>query len=151
MSQEQARIWIILASLAITCALMLFFFVAPTVGYPLESKQALQLLELVLPLFLGYLGAASHFLFRSDRGTRPRHMRRQQLALLVRGPVLVFAFVVVGLLFAFGWSNRSAAAAGVGMSYDTLSGSLSAALGLLAATTSVMVSYLFSIAGPRKK
>jgi len=149
MSLEQARTWTIAASLALTCALMFFFFVAPSLGYPLEPPQALQLLEIILPLFLGYLGTASHFIFRPRFKDVQLTGRREQLGLLVRGPIYAFGVAMSGLLFAFGWSNRLAAPAGVGMSFETLSGSLAAALGLLAATTSVIVAYLFSASDPR--
>ncbi len=146
MDTDNARSWVINASLLITAANFVFFFVAPAVGFPLTFDQAARLLEIVIPVFLGYLGSATHFLFRPYR---PRAHRApvhssKLLGILVRGPVVVFGIATLAAIFAFGFSNRKSAPPGVGMGIDDLAGALAASLGLLAVTTSVAVSYLFS-------
>jgi len=49
------------------------------------------------------------------------------------------------VLFAFGYSNRASAPQDSGMSVDSLAWAITAALGILTASTSVAVSYLFSL------
>ena len=67
------------------------------------------------------------------------------LGLLVRGPLWVFGIAAIAIVFAFGFTNRAGAAAGSGMSVDALAGSFTAVIGLLAVTTNVAVSHLFSL------
>jgi hypothetical protein len=146
MTTDAARNWIVAASLGITAVDFVFFLLAPALGFPLTFDQAVRLLEIVLPVFMGYLGSATHFLFRIPPADAPAevHPPGGLLGLLVRGPIIVFGLATFAAIFAFGFSNRSMATAGSGMSLDALAGSLSAALGLLSVTTNVAVSYLFS-------
>lgn len=145
MDIEVARTWIVMATLAITGANFLFFFTAPTLGFPLTFEQAVRLLEIVLPVFFGYLGSATHFLFRTGRPTELAQASSSSklLGLLVRGPVIIFGLATFSAIFAFGFSNRRGAAPGEGMSVDALAAALSATLGLLAVSTNIIVSYLF--------
>jgi hypothetical protein len=66
---NDARKWLVLASLSMTAVLFVFFIIAPAFGFPLTFGQARGLLEIILPVFLGYLGSASHFVF-SQRSAR---------------------------------------------------------------------------------
>jgi hypothetical protein len=138
-----ARRWLLLATLVITGAVLVFFLVAPSVGYPLEFSQSLRLLEIVLPVFLGYLGASALFLFKAgDSQDSPFGARAATLVgPLVKGPVVVFALAMVALIGAFGFANTVGGASG--MSVDNLAAALSLLLGLLTVTTNVVVSYLF--------
>lgn len=56
MSVYQARKWLIVASLTMAAASFSFFMLAPVFGYPLRYSQAQLVLQIVLPVFLGYLG-----------------------------------------------------------------------------------------------
>ena len=120
---------------------MLFLFVCPVFGFPLEFPKNLDLLQIVSPVFLGYLGSATHFIFQNP--VKPVPVQRQFLGLLVKGPIIIYVLVVIGAIAAFGYSNRINAAAGSGMSVNNLATALSIALGLLAVTTSVLSAYLF--------
>jgi hypothetical protein len=139
---------IILSSLGAICLLLLFYILSPVLGYPLEYDQAIRLIQINVPVFLGYIGSATQFLFTGDtaRATLIDPRLAPLLKLLVPGPLVVFAIVNVAVLFAFGWTNRAAAPAGVGMTVDTLSIFLTTALGILTVSTGVIVSYLFSTA-----
>lgn len=145
MNPDDARKWLVTASLIITGALFLFFILAPAFHYPLQFKQARSLLEVLLPVFLGYLGSAAHFLFRVEGA--PQVVRSVQspalLTLLLKGPVVIFTIAVTAALIAFGVMNRSGQNDGGGMTIQDLSGILSLALGLLTITTSVLSAYLF--------
>jgi hypothetical protein len=124
-------------------AILVFFLLAPSIGYPLEFSQSMRILEIVLPVFLGYLGTAALFVFRSSPTPEaaPPDNVVNLINVLVKGPIVVFGIVVGALVLAFGRLN-SAEGAG-GMSLDELAAGMSLVLGLLTVTTNVMVAYLF--------
>src|SRR5688572_452864 len=107
MTVEQARTWLIGSSLGITAANALFFLVAPTFGFPLDSDQGTRLLQIAVPAFTGYLGSAIHFVFSTSATMEPRHGKgvSKQFGLLVRGPVLIFIVWAGAAIVAFGVSN----------------------------------------------
>jgi len=146
MTKQAARIWLIKASLSITGVTFVFFLLSPALGYPLSFEQSIRLLEIVTPVFLGYLGSATTFLFGKETQMSDVTIRgpKELLQLLVKGPVYVFGIATLAAMVAFGYSNRTDALSGSGMSVDLLAGGISAALGLLAVTTNIIVSYLFS-------
>ena len=120
---------------------MLFLIAAPAVDFPLSYPKNVDLLQIVSPVFLGYLGSASHFIFQNPPSEVP--VQNQFLGYLVVGPILIYVVVVSGSFAAFAYSNRLGAPAGSGMSVDALATTLSLALGVLAVTTGVISSYLF--------
>jgi hypothetical protein len=140
---DRSRRWLLTASLTATGANLLFFILAPALGYPLEFHQSLRMMQILLPVVLGYLGSMAAFLFQT-----PRHVRLHPRALpllepLVRGPLIIFGVASVSAIFAFGYTNRAAAEPGTGMSVDTLSGTITISLGILTVTTNAIVAYLF--------
>jgi hypothetical protein len=149
MTINEARRFIITASLIATGATFVFFLVAPAVGYPLTWVDVPRVFEIILPVFLGYLGSATHFLFRARQDTKDIQLRDPggMFGLLIRGPLAVFGVGIIALLFAFGYVNRIGAPNGSGMGVDELSHSLTALVGLLAVTTNAAVGYLFSLGG----
>jgi hypothetical protein len=138
---DDARKWLIIASLGITGAQMLFFVTAPAIGFPLQYPKNLDVLQIISPVFLGYLGSAAHFIFQNPPATIS--IQNQYLGLLVKGPLAIYTIVVVGAIVSFWYANRPDALPGTGMSVDNLATALSLALGVLAATTGVITSYLF--------
>jgi hypothetical protein len=146
MDLNDARRWLVVSSLSITAAALMFFVSAPAFGYPLTWEQGTRIVGIIIPVFLGYLGSATHFLFQKRK---PRAARISDVSeigmILVRGPIVVFGLVCLTTLAAFGYSNRLHAPAGSGMSVDTLAWSITSVLGLLAVTTNIAVSYLFAI------
>jgi hypothetical protein len=147
MTIDGARKSIIVTSLVATGLVFVFFLVAPPLGFPLEWDQGQRVIEILLPVFLGYLGTATHFLFHSNKPQvlPTLELQNSLLGLLIKGPIWVFAIACAAILFAFGYSNRSTAPSGSGMSIDQLSWAFTAALGILAVTSSVAVAYLFSL------
>jgi len=143
-----AQKFIILTSLGVIGVLLVFYVIAPVFGYPLEFEHSIRLIQINTPIFLGYLGSATQFLFTGN--TARSAVIDEQLAPLLRillvGPIVVFAIATVACLIAFGLSNAKSASPGIGMTIENLSVLLTAALGLLAVTSSVFVSYLFSTA-----
>jgi hypothetical protein len=157
---QQARNWVVLASLVACGATFVFFLLAPVFGYPLLWRESLRILELIVPVFLGYLGAAAYYAFRHTgkhseisvpNTSRLKHSEisvpntSRLMSLIIKGPVILFAIVSVAILIAFGVSNAQTAEQGLGMSVENLAVAFTAALGILTVTTNAAVSYLFSI------
>ena len=146
MNLNDARQFLVISSLSITTAALMFFISAPAFGYPLTWEQGTRLVEIIIPVFLGYLGSATHFLFQKRKRRTSRLSDISHIGpVLIGGPIIVFGLVCITTLATFGYSNRIDAPAGSGMSVDTLAWSITSVLGLLAITTNVAVSYLFAI------
>ena len=145
MTVNGARRWIILASLSITGFQIIFLLIAPILFYALKYPQNIDLLQIISPVFLGYLGSASHFVFA--RSAARSNGKPLFLEPLVKGPLLIYVAGVVAAFFSFFWSNRSGAPLGTGMSVQQLGNALAILLGILAATTGIITSYLFSVPG----
>jgi len=146
MTPDQARTWIIRTSLLLTTALFAFVVIAPTAGYPLDpsSNHVIRLLQIVTPVFVGYLGSAAHFVFGDTSGSASNQPQLSPNAvLLIKGPVLAWVVMSTLCFTAYGLSNRPSAAPGSGWSFDFLSGLLTVTLSLLTATTNLAVAYLF--------
>lgn len=94
MTIDSARKWLIVSSLVITGSQMLFLLVAPTIGFPLSYPKNLNLLQIVSPIFLGYLGAASHFIFQNPAPAVP--VQNRFLGLLVKGPLVIYVLAAGG-------------------------------------------------------
>jgi hypothetical protein len=82
---DHARSWLIVSSLTITGTQMIFLLVAPALQFPLEYPKNLYLLQIVTPVFLGYLGAATHFVFKTPSPAAATN--NQFLGMLVVGPL----------------------------------------------------------------
>jgi hypothetical protein len=148
MTTRTARLAIVVYSLGITGFLIVFLILAQPLGmrFDFGQEQNLRLIDIVLPTFFGYLGAASHFIFNSDRGRAVEAENQALLGLLIHGPFLIFIFSVSALFFAHYVSHRPLAIDEPRidrMDFGTLSRYLSICLALLAATVSVVSSYLF--------
>lgn len=141
MTTEDARKFILLASLGITGLQMVFLFAAPAFGFPLTYPRNLDLLQIVAPVFFGYLGSAAHFVFRTPAPTVPAN--NELLGILTRGPIAIYVVAMAAAFGAFAYSNRAGASPGTGMAVENLATATSIALGLLAVTTGILVSYLF--------
>ncbi|MFL9829094.1 hypothetical protein, partial [Rhodoplanes sp. SY1] len=92
MTTDRARRILIIASLAITGLQIVFLVIAPVVDYPLTYPKNLDLLQIVTPVFLGYLGSAAHFVFKpaqADETTASPY-----LGLLTVGPLVIYAAAV---------------------------------------------------------
>ena len=143
MTIDLARKWLIVSSLSITGVQIVFLLIAPVLGYPLEYPKNLDLLQIVSPVFLGYLGSASHFIFQNPAPDVP--VQNKFLGLLVRGPIAIYVLAVSGSFIAFGYANRASVEPGKGpaMSISNLATALSLCLGVLAVTIGIISSYLF--------
>jgi hypothetical protein len=148
MRVSDARSWLIRASLLLAAATLGFFLAAPVAGYPITQKQGFSLIQLVFPVFAGYVGSAGFLLFRYARrpakGEAAEEAREvPNLGLLVRWPIYLWAGLFALFIFLFGFTNRAAAPVGDGWSVEDLGMAITAALSLLSVTTNVVIAYLF--------
>jgi hypothetical protein len=148
MAAQSARLAVVLYSLAITGFLIVFLVLAQPLGmrFDFGKEENLRLVDIVLPTFFGYLGAASHFLFNANRGRDIEAQNETMLKVLIHGPFLIFIAAVSSLFFAHYVSHRPLESAEPRidqMDFGTVSRYLSICLALLAATVGVISSYLF--------
>jgi hypothetical protein len=145
MTPDQARTWIIRTSLILTTSVFAFVVIAPTVCYPLDpsSNHIIRLLQIITPVFVGYLGSASHFVFSDSAPAANQQQLSPNAVMLIKGPVLAWIVMSTLAFTAYGLSNRASAAPGSGWSFDFLSGLITITLSLLTATTNLAVTYLF--------
>jgi xanthine/uracil permease len=143
MTIDQARSFLISSSLLITGCQIVFLLVAPAINYPLMYPKNINMLQIITPVFVGYLGAATHFIFKSP--VPQVEANKQFLRPLVVGPIIIYVLAFVAAFGTFGYTNRSGAPIPGGMSVDNLTTALSIILSILAATTGVLISYLFAV------
>lgn len=142
MTQDAARKWLIFANLTVIGAQLVFLFLAPSLGYPLQSPKNIELLQIITPVFVGYLGAAAHFVFKAPAPAI--RAKNQYLGLLVKGPFVVYALAVVAIFVNFGLSNRADAQIGEGTSVEALTTSMTLCLAVLTGVSGVLNAYLFA-------
>lgn len=147
MTVKQARFFIVNMSVLGTAGTFLFFMIGKPLGYPLSWSQVQRVVEIVLPVFLGYLGAASLYVFgQKGKNDDVSFGQNEDLAgRILRSSAWTFALILAAILFAFGYTNRPNATQDEGMSIDTLSWAVTAILGILNVSTNVAVTYLFSV------
>lgn len=146
MTVENARTWLITASLLITGGCFLFFILAPTFSYPIDSDQSVRILQIIIPVFIGYLGSATYFVFNNQTtsGNLSFQGNSKQVKLLIQGPVYLFCIGLVAILIVFWKGNSASAPPGAGMEIDGLATWVTVLLSILTVTTNVIVAYLFS-------
>lgn len=144
MTNNGAREYLVLSSLVITGVQSLFLVVAPAIGFPLRYPDNMHMLEIISPVFLGYLGSATHFIFSGNTMHESSKKSNDLLGYIVVGPIVIYGIVTIGAFSAFGFLNRSGSAIGSGMLPENLATALSASLGVLAVTTGIITSRLFS-------
>jgi hypothetical protein len=127
--------------LGLTAATIMFFLLAPALGYPLEFDQGWALAQISVPVFAGFLATATQFATVEHGGgdeTAP-----PLLAWLIFGPATIYLFGAAAVLFVFWSTNRADAPLGGGMSTQLLSTILTALLGLVTITSNIAIARLF--------
>lgn len=140
---QTERLWLLTADLGLTGFIIAFFVIAPAFGYPLTYDESYQVMQIVFPIFVGYLATAVVFVVRPVADQEIDAQRLSILRLLIRGPIFVFAIGVVIVWIAFGYSNSRYVTPGLGMTLKVFSNLHAALLALLAATTGGLIAFLF--------
>lgn len=88
MNLTQARNAIIVLSF-LTSLVALVFFLLAHFFLPLEPEESFQIVQLVVPVFLGYVGSCIHFIFTPEP-VNPRVNNSFLLCVMVFGPFFSF-------------------------------------------------------------
>jgi hypothetical protein len=154
MTNRRARTWLVVSSLAICGSALLFFLIAPATSYPLDWPQSMRMLEIVTPVFFGYLGLASRYIFTRSHDVDLPDNEANLLSLLLIGPLVLFVLVMCALILAFGISNSGQeghADSSRAMSVDQFAAGVTLVLSLLAVTTNVIADHLFGVKSTRRR
>lgn len=142
------RLWIVKASLLFLGTSFIFFVIArPLFNFPMLFDEVIRILQIIFPVFVGYLGLGAAYLTHSSgkvatqQSFEPNSVALARL--LLRGPVYLIAVCTAALISGFWISNLPSSKPGAGMSIDTFSWLLSLLMGLLAASSGLVVNQLF--------
>jgi hypothetical protein len=142
---DDARLWLITWSAVATGCLVLFFIVAPYLPftkYALNSDRVKQALGVLTPIFFGYLGLATSYLFQ-PAPTLPAPIINPTFSIIIKAPVVIFTVGLIVLILTYSLSNGLAREIGDGMGFDDFVFYLSVLLTLLSGTTGVLFSAIF--------
>jgi hypothetical protein len=140
---QHERLWLLVADFILTGGVMVFFVISPAFGYPLTYDESYQVMQIVFPVFVGYLATAVAFVVRPAAEQAIDENRLSVLRLLMRGPIVVFGAGILIVWIVFGYSNSRYGIPGAGMSLKVFSNLHTALLGILAATTGGLIAFLF--------
>ena len=121
MTRDGARLAIVAFSISMSGVLLVFFLLGPAFGMPFTpgANENLHLTQIVLPVFLGYLGSAVQFIFRSRQREAEMPAEDQRLLfLLVNGPFVLFVIFNLSLFGSFYMRNQLG---GSGLTFEELS------------------------------
>ena len=132
-----------ISMLAICSAFLVF---APLTKYPLDFEQSMKIIQVIIPLFAGYLASASMGLTSKNK---PRNTKiDENIIYLMKGVFFLIVFMILSLFIVFGvanWPSDNLAYESIDFSFDSLSLMISLILGIHTATTTVIVGYLFGV------
>lgn len=139
MTAEYARRTLILLSLITTVLFSAFVIISPLFT-PFDAQQALQVVQVVFPVFAGYIGAAVLFLFRGNpsAGTIAD---QNLLRTLIYAPFIVFWCLAAAVLFYFYLSNQPGH--GQGMTFAQLMTYVTLIISFMNITTGALGAFLF--------
>lgn len=139
MTALQARQFIVLFSL-LTCTFFVAFMVLCPLFMAIKGSESFQIVQIIMPVFAGYLGSAVIFLFQPNAG-RSRIKDPVLLRYLVIGPFGIFWFLGA-VVFVYFWASNLPG--GVpGMDIDQLSNYITLLISFMNATIGVLSAYLF--------
>lgn len=146
MTADKDRIWFLQGTMLVLVVICLFFLVAPGwLNYPLEEQQMHRVLQMILPVLVGYFGSVGRFI--KSRKYNPAESARELadplLGNFLRGSVYLFVVLLVALIVYFGWANRPGAGVGEGMPFESFCWWLTAIMGVVAVTITYAVASLF--------
>jgi hypothetical protein len=155
---DEERIWIVRVSLFVLAGCFAFFITAPVLlGFPLDAAkgEVTRVLQIVTPVFVAYLAAATAFLFVPEEQRRVAPIgdanQRHMFRLLTRGPVIIASGGLALASGVFWFSNRHSGPPGSGMSLDQYCWYISALLAVMATTTGIIVGKIFPGTGDQPR
>lgn len=139
MTAIEARRKLIILSLLTTVVFSMLLIIAPLFT-PFTSKQSLQVVQIIFPVFAGYIGAAVLFLFRGDPN-KGNVADPTLLKILIYAPFIVFWCIAAAILIDFYVSNQPGF--GEGMSFSDLTTYVTLIVSFMNITTGAIGAFLF--------
>lgn len=146
MSYSESRMFLVKSSLGMITFYGLFLILCPISRYPLFFEQSFQIIQIIIPLFLGYLSTAVVFITQEDRDDSSNIS--ELLLVLVKWPFKVVFLLLLALFFSFGyanWPSNTPPSGALNFGFELLSSMVSFLLGIHTAITSALVAYMFKI------
>lgn len=140
---DQARQSLTLMAILITGFFLIFFPLAPHVGFTALAEDVWRVPQIVLPVFIGYLASAIYFVFGQTEASAIRPGAEKLFKILLYGPFAIFFLGSLALMSTFFFSHQSSALPNSGMSTEALAGGFSVLLSLLTGTTTFISQFLF--------
>lgn len=144
MTINQARGQLILYSILCTGIVFIFFTIAPVIGFYSLSGVEWRIPQMVIPVFVGYIASASHFMFNSGPDAILGESANKLLRMILYGGFGLFFACSIAIITAYYLSNIPSAASNTGHSIDWLANGFTIILSMLSASTSIISSYIFS-------
>ena len=141
MTNGQARMWISLYSLFAISFILIFLFVSPTMGYPIDYEgQVPRLTQILIPVLLGYLTSAARFVFGNVESGDDNKVNRPIFGVLLIATMACFTILLITGISVFGYANIYT---DEGLDFEILTWFLTVAIGMLAVVTNVATLHLF--------
>jgi hypothetical protein len=150
MKIEVARRKVLLLSVATTVVFACFVIVSP-LFLQLDGSEALQVVQIVFPVFAGYIGASVIFIFRGNTIGEREPIDPELLRYLVYLPFVVFWSLGAAVFVYFFVSNLPNSGGKQGMSFPQLATYITIIISFMNATTGALTSILFQTDEMRKR
>jgi hypothetical protein len=138
------RLQLVKMSILYSGAIGVFCLIAPFLHYPLEfPDESIKVLQLILPVFIGFLVAGVRFYTTAETIDEPITPRVVTLTKLLQWSFSLFTVLTVTVFLVFGLSATSLVSPRRGMDIDQLTLLLSLLLTLLTGTVGAMVTFAF--------
>lgn len=142
MNVEGARSKLIYFSLGMLLLQGLFLILAPIFHYPLQEDERARIMQIIGPVFVGYLGLATQY--ATSNPARSSKKQVPHLGQIVYGSITVYSLLVAAAFAAFGLSNQAGATVGEGISVGSLCWWLTFLVAFLAAAPGVIARTVFA-------
>jgi hypothetical protein len=140
MTPQDARRLLILLSLLTTTVFAILLILSPLL-IQIDSTDAYRILQIVFPVFAGYLGTGVLFLFR-DKPARNSVADAAILRYFVYGPFLIF-WSISAAVFTYLYLSNLTSSTGAGMKVSDLSNYITMLMAFMNATVGALISFLF--------
>jgi hypothetical protein len=139
------RYLLIYASLIIIFLSLIGFMTGPIWGLRLdyEKGQQLQVIQIIIPTFLSYLAAAVVYVTKGASFVEPRGERGRILTIITIGVLAIFASgMITSIALYYFYANGTLRTSY--FTFERLCQVMSILLGIMAATTTAVSTYLFT-------
>src|SRR5262245_6908644 len=134
------RTFIVISSLSTIVLMFVLIVFGNLIGIPFDAahQEKDKLVQLFIPVFVGYLISASFYIFRDEEIDYPVGERGMLLKLILYGGYGVFVIMFLLVLLAFTWSDRLDQK----MEFDNVYSLMVVALTVLNATMTIVTNAL---------